>query len=112
MDESDPRAQRIRQLNDQLRRTLHGGQVVMTDGVVDRGVDFINAVTTAVKAFEDFNPENDPYREHDFGALTVNDTRLFFKIDYYDKQLQWHSPDPTDPTVTTRVLTIMLSSEY
>ena len=31
---------------------------------------------------------------------------MFFKIDYYDRSLNGHSPDPADPTVTTRVLTI------
>jgi hypothetical protein len=35
-----------------------------------------------------------------------------FKINYYDKTLQFHSPDPADPSVTKRVITIMLSEEY
>ena len=37
---------------------------------------------------------------------------IFFKIDYYDKALAAHSPDPSDPSVTERVITIMLSEEY
>ena len=28
-------------------------------------------------------------------------------IDYYDRSLEFHSPDPADPSVTIRVLTIM-----
>jgi hypothetical protein len=55
---------------------------------------------------------NDPYGEHDFGALTVEDRKIFFKIDYYDRALAGGSPDPADPRVTTRVLTIMLAEEY
>lgn len=106
------RTETIRALNDALRRTFHGGRIVMTDGVVNRGAGFINAVSQAVKTFDDFTPDNDPHQEHDFGALEVEDERVFFKIDYYDKDLQWHTPDATDPNVTTRVLTILLASEY
>jgi hypothetical protein len=35
-----------------------------------------------------------------------------FKIDYYDKGLSFHSPDPADPTVTERIITVMLAEEY
>ena len=36
---------------------------------------------------------------------------IFFKIDYFDKALAYHSPDPSDPSVTERVITIMLADK-
>ena len=59
-----------------------------------------------------FCEDNDPYGEHDFGAFEVEGEKLFWKIDYYDKALEHGSEDPADPTRTTRVLTVMLASEY
>ncbi len=32
--------------------------------------------------------------------------RCFWKIEYYDRATEMGSPDPADPAVTTRVLTI------
>ena len=49
---------------------------------------------------------------YDFGSVEVGPDRLFWKIDYYDAALANHSPDPSDASVTTRVLTIMLAEEY
>jgi hypothetical protein len=37
---------------------------------------------------------------------------IFWKFDYYDPDLQMASLDPGDPTITTRVLTIMMADEY
>jgi len=66
----------------------------------------------AVRAFDAFTGDNDPHGEHDFGAFDLCEERLFWKIDYYDQDLRFGSPDPTDPAVTRRVLTIMLASDY
>ena len=67
-------------------------------------------VTIAV--FDDFCHANDPHQEHDFGAFDADGHRVFFKIDYFDESLTYHSPDPADPSVTKRVITIMLAEEY
>lgn len=65
-----------------------------------------------LRGFASFEAENDPYGEHYFGALTIRGKKVFFKIDYFDRDLTYGSPDPADPSVTTRVLTIMLAEEY
>jgi hypothetical protein len=65
-----------------------------------------------VKDFDDFNEGNDPWSEHDFGTFEFAGTQVLFKFDYYDLNLEGHSPDASDPAVTKRVLTIMLSADY
>ena len=63
--------------------------------------------------YDGFDEDNDPHGEHDFGDLEWNDgTDLLWKIDYYDMELEYGSPDPADPYVTKRVLTVMLTSEW
>lgn len=104
--------QRIRQLNDNLRATLTSGRVMLTAGVTVLGDEDQASVLLAVSAFDDFTPANDPYGEHDFGRIEVGSRGYFFKIDYYDLELQYQSPDPADTTVTSRVMTIMREDEY
>ena len=56
--------------------------------------------------------EEDTYGERDFGKMTFRGETLFFKIDYYDPDLTHGSEDPADASITARVVTIMLASEY
>ena len=44
--------------------------------------------------------------------ITAQGHEILFKIDYYDQDLVRHSPDPSDPAVTHRVLMIMLAEDY
>jgi len=106
------RRARIAALNDQLRTTLTGGQVMMTSGVRAMGEAFVANVLAAMQAFTAFNKDNDPHGEHDFGAVEIDGSRLFFKIDYYAPDMQHGSEDPADPAQTVRVLTLMLADEY
>jgi hypothetical protein len=100
----------IRALNDEFRKTLRGGRVVVTGGIAARAD--ANIIIDRVKSFDAFSTDNDPYGEHDFGALDEGGDQVFWKIDYYDSDLNAGSPDPADQAVTTRVLTIMLAEEY
>ena len=109
----ESRTETIRRLNDALRSgASDDGTILITAGIRAMGSDFVGAVAKAVSEFDAFTPDNDPHQEHDFGALDVRGERVFFKLDYYDLSMTAHSPDAADPTVTRRVLTIMLASEY
>jgi hypothetical protein len=103
---------RICPLNDQLRRFGRGGRIMITSGIQALSAEAVARVLAAVAGFDAFTPDNDPYGEHDCAILTVDGVRVLFKIDYYDRSLTYHSPDPSDPTVTERVMTVMLASEY
>jgi hypothetical protein len=108
----EDRRRRIRELNDGLRRYARAGIICITAGVQALGEAGVEAVLTAVRDFDCFTADNDPYEEHDFGAMKVAGNRLLWKIDYYDHDRRYGSADPADPAVTTRVLTIMLATEY
>ena len=103
---------RICALNDELRRLGRGGRIMITAGIQALGTEGGAHVLAAVAAFDAFTTENDPYGEHECAIPTVDGLRVLFKIDYYDRDLTYHSPDPTDPTVTERIMTVMLASEY
>ena len=102
----------IRSLNDQLRRNFSSGAAFMTPGVAALGAEAAERIFKTIATFDDFCHANDPWSEHDFGAFEAEGQRIFFKIDYYDRTLTEGSPDPADPAVTTRVITIMLAHEY
>jgi len=101
-------AERIRDLNDELRKTGFGGKTYLTRGLIEKGADFIAKATAAVRSFDAFTNDNDPWQEHDCAMLDVDGETVIFKIDYYDLNMEYGSPDPADSKVTRRVLTIML----
>ena len=103
---------KIRFLNDELRRSLPNQNAFITTGVAALGADFVERLLKTVTLFDDFHHANDPHQEHDFGAFKVDGHELFFKIDYYDPTLAHHSDNPADPAITRRVITLMLASEY
>ena len=102
----------VAQLNDAFRTSFLGGQTLTTRGVENLPENTYKAVIEKVKTFNQFTEDNDPYGEHDLGMFKVEGESFMWKIDYYDESMQYASPDPSDPNVTKRVLTIMLSSEY
>lgn len=102
----------IRHFNDELRRNLTCGGAFMTLGVAALGAELAERICEAIMLYDDFCHASDPYGERDFGSVKIEGHTIFFKIDYYSKDMTQGSPDPSDPSVTKRVLTIMLADEY
>ncbi|GAA0678057.1 hypothetical protein FHT00_003363 [Sphingomonas insulae] len=119
----------IRRLNDAARQ--HPGTASIVN--VTRGFHALPdvdrfAALAGIIGFTRFDRDNDPYGEHDFGAVSrlatgrwtqdrPNDDKaiaqtVFWKVDYYDPSLTYGSEAPWDAERTKRVLTIMLASEY
>ena len=102
----------ISRLNDLLRTQGIGGRVVATPSIVNLSQNTRASILEAIRNFEDFTPDNDPYGEHDFGSVNIEGDKFFFKIDYYDPTMERHSENPADPQRTSRVMTIMRAEEY
>jgi len=110
--EAETRSQRIRALNDRFRKTGEGGRHFATPGIQKMGIPAMLRLGQLIADYDRFSEDNDPYGEHDFGDLEFRGLKIFWKIDYYNETLTWGSRDPADPSITTRVLTIMLAKEY
>jgi len=114
-------SEKIAKLNDAFRQSLGSplvavnpkNQVNTTQGIWDCfNNEEISSIFQDIKSFNNFTEGDNPYGEKDFGSLERKGRSIFWKIDYYDNNLEYHSPDNTNPEVTKRVLTVMLASEY
>ena len=89
--------------NDRLRNMIpcvpKPDMLVITRGIAAR--DDVAEILEKVKNFNDFNPDNDPYQEHDFGSFKHKGIKIFWKIDNYNGHQGYNL-----------VLTVMLASEY
>lgn len=104
--------ERIRALNDDFRKHLIGDGAMISRGVLALGAEAVERLVKTIAIFDNFCHANDPYEEHDFGSFDFDGKPVMFKIDYFDKNLECGSPDPADPSLTERVITIMLAEEY
>ncbi|WP_435171727.1 DUF3768 domain-containing protein [Falsirhodobacter sp. 1013] len=113
----EPRARKIAEQNDRFRTTWGAdftipGHVVVTAGVHALGFEVVALLMVEVMGFATFTEDNDPSGLHDFGVVTICGVRVYWKIDLYDPDYAYGSEVPDDPTVTRRVLTLLLPSEY
>lgn len=112
MTDQESRTKKIAELNDAFRSTFVGGQVYMTRGIEALDERTRAEIIAAVMEFDAFDEDVDPYGEHDYGTVQIAGRTYVWKIDTYDLRLKFMSPDPSDPAVTRRVLTILLPSEW
>jgi hypothetical protein len=83
-----------------------------TPGIAALGPEAVQRLVTAITTFDDFWLANDPHGEHDFGMFEFEGSSIIFKIEYFDVNFEFGSPDPADPAVTQRVITLLLAEEY
>jgi hypothetical protein len=90
------------------------GRYIMTQGIIRLTLEDHQDIIDKIRAFNAFTPDNDPYKEHDFGRFQLDENKqdILWKIDYYDPTYQYHSEDKSNPEVTKRILTVMLAHEY
>ncbi len=67
---------------------------LLTSGVNSLPSDVRAMAIRKTATFDAFTPENDPHGEHDFGNFEIAGQRFFFKIDYFDPNLEFGSDDP------------------
>lgn len=101
-------AAKIAALNDAARS--NAANYMATRGIMSLDEIVISEIFVAVQDFSKFTEDNDPYGEHDFGSFKVAGNKVFWKIDYYTKDLSGGC-DPLNPECR-RVVTIMLAEEY
>src|SRR5664279_5402889 len=89
----DTRTDRIRTLNDELRQFLLGGLAVITPGVAALGQQAVERIVKTIAVYDDFCHANDLHEEHDFGSFQADGKTIFFKINYFDKNLTFNSSD-------------------
>ena len=102
----------VRALNDGFRRSFVGGLALVSAGVEDLPAERKRAILAQVRAFAAFDEDDDPNGERDLGVVEDAGVRCLWKIDRYDREMESLSPDPADPALTTRVLSVTLVDEY
>ena len=113
----------IAQQNDDFRKCMGNplfigprvpGKYMMSQGVSCLPADQQIEILIKTREYNDFNENNNPHGERDMGRFPLEDnkTDILWKIDYYDVNYNYGSEDPSNLSITRRVLTTMFSCEY
>ena len=105
-------SEKIKELNDKHRENIPTSKTVITSGINNLWEENVYKIIQEVRYFDNFKKWNDPFFEHDFWSFHFKDYKIYWKIDYFNKDYSFGSEDPSDIVITSRLLTIMLNDEY
>ena len=114
----------LRARNDRFRRTLTGGSVMLSAGVVTLGAANQARIIATVRGFTGFDDDfeiGDPFDDHSIGDIEVEVEEpcihrwpelIFFQIDDLGRPATGAGSSPAPASGTAPVLTLMLASEW
>ena len=124
-DRADPqRMAALRARNDRFRRSLTGGAIMLSAGIIALGAANQARIIDAVRCFTCFDDDfelGDPLDAHDIGDIEVEVEEpgihrwpelIFFRIDDVAPPATCTDPAPTTSNGTALVLSIMLASDW
>ena len=111
-DATSSPANRIRALNDAFRRTFVGGAVVITAGVEALPADQRRSILAKVRAFDAFTRTTTPTASTTSASSSTATSAASGRSTTTTERWRCCRPIPPTPSVTTRVLTVMLADEY
>ena len=110
--------------NDQFRRTLTGGSLMLSAGIIALGAANQARIIAAVRGFTGFDDDceiGNPFDDHSIGDLEVEVDEpgihrwpelIFFSVNAFGHAAAGTSTTRTAENGTALVLTIMLASEW
>ena len=114
----------LRARNDRFRRTLTGGSLMLSAGIVALGAANQARIIAAVRGFTGFDDDfeiGDPFADHSIGDIEVEVEEpgihrwpelIFFQIDDLGRPATGAGSSPTLARDPALVLTLMLASEW
>jgi hypothetical protein len=114
--------EKIALLNDNLRAKLkiNSACLSLTMGIMGLGKEALAPIVEGIAAYQGFSAGEDPFNERDFGVFELSigsgksaiAHQIAWKIDYYDNNLELNSPDPANPALTCRIITVSIEGEF
>jgi hypothetical protein len=108
---NDPIAERIRALDDHLRKNPTADVAIVTPGIAALGQEAADRIIRTITAFDDFCCANDPDEDHDTGSFEAEGRTISFKIDHFERAPESAAPELAGQLDRVRIITLMLAEE-